>query len=91
MSGKIVINGKEISNPWARFFMILGAVTFSGIIAALVITIVLPLVGVVISFSISLVVGILSLVFFGIPFLLLGGALIGLILAPFYLFFKGKE
>lgn len=88
MAGKIVINGKEVNNPWARFFMILGALVFSGLIAFLVISVILPLIGVVVSFSISLVVGILSIIFFGIPFLLVGGAILGVIIAPFYFLYK---
>lgn len=64
----ININGKEIENPLLKIIIALAVV-------GLVLFIILPLLGVVLSFSVGLVVFLVPAIIIGIPLLVLGGLL----------------
>jgi len=78
----VVWNGREVTNPVAR--AVIGALggLFGCGAAAIVTLSVLALVGVVITSTLAFVVALLAALAVGIPLLVLGSPLIGLILAP---------
>jgi len=80
MSSRIVINGREVTNPLARA----AAVLFALAIVGLVLLIVLPLVGLTIGLTFT-IVGV-SLIVAGVlvPIAMLGGTLFAFIAAPFH-------
>ncbi len=47
MYTRIIINGKEVSNPFVRILLILGAIIVAAVVAAIVIFILLPVIGIV--------------------------------------------
>lgn len=56
MNTRIIINGKEVSNPFTRFLLILGAIIFAALVAAVVIFILLPVIGIAVTLSFGLIV-----------------------------------
>ena len=56
MNTRIIINGKEVSNPFIRFLLILGAIIFAALVAAVVIFILLPVIGIAVTLSFGLIV-----------------------------------
>lgn len=56
MDTRIIINGKEVSNPIARYFLILGAIIFASLVAAVVIFILFPVIGIAVTLSFGLIV-----------------------------------
>jgi len=91
MAAHIVINGREVTNPLAKAAIGTGVVLFSGLIAAAVIFIVLPLAGIVVTLSIGLVGVVLVALGVGIPILLLGGTILGALLTPFTVLKERKK
>jgi hypothetical protein len=89
MGGRVIINGQEITNPVARFFIQVGAVIFAALVVALVLFIVLPIVGVVVAGSVGLALLVVAIVLLALPILLIGGPLLAIILAPFSILFRG--
>ncbi|MCD5416541.1 hypothetical protein LR032_05565 [Candidatus Bipolaricaulota bacterium] len=83
MDSRIVIKGKEITNPFAKAVILIFAILVVGGIAALIIFLVLPLIGIIVSLSLGLVAVFLIGLGIGIPLILIGGALVGAIIAPF--------
>jgi len=55
MNTRIIINGKEVNNPFARFLLILGAIIIAALVTVGVIFILLPLIGVAVTLSIGFV------------------------------------
>ena len=51
MNTRIIINGKEITNPLTRGFLIFGAIIFAALVAAVVIFILLPVIGIAVTLS----------------------------------------
>jgi uncharacterized RDD family membrane protein YckC len=80
---RIVINGKEVTNPVVRALFGMFALLVVGVIAALAIFLILPLVGIVVTVSVGLVGVLLVALGVGIPLMILGGTLIGALLTPF--------
>ena len=83
MATHIVINGREVTNPVAKAAIGMVAVLFAGLVAAAVIFIVLPLVGIAVTLSVGLIGVVLVALGVGIPVLILGGAILGALLTPF--------
>jgi uncharacterized membrane protein len=77
MTTHIIINGKEITNPFVKFLLMLGAVIFSSAVVLTLLLLVLPLAGFVISVSLGLVVSVLIAVFISIPALIIFTAIFG--------------
>jgi hypothetical protein len=55
MNARIIINGKEVTNPFARFLLVLGAIIIAALVTVGVIFILLPLIGVAVTLSIGFV------------------------------------
>ena len=83
MAIHIVINGTEVRNPAAKALIGMWAVVCAGLVAAVAIFLVLPLVGIVVTLSVGLVGVVLIALGVGIPVLILGGTILGVLLAPF--------
>ena len=83
MSNRIVINGREVTNPLAKAAIAGLAVLSALIIVGLVLLIVLPLVGVTVGLTVVTVGVILVIIGVLVPLLILGGTLFALIAAPF--------
>lgn len=83
MAVHIDIKGREVTNPVAKALIGIGAILFSGLVAAAVIFIILPLVGVFVTLSVGLVGVVLVALGVGIPVLILGRVILRVLLAPF--------
>jgi hypothetical protein len=55
MNTRIIINGKEVTNPFARFLLVLGAIIIAALVTVGVIFILLPLIGVAVTLSVGFV------------------------------------
>ncbi|MCK4704993.1 MAG: hypothetical protein KAT90_05900 [Gammaproteobacteria bacterium] len=55
MTTRIIINGKEVTNPFSRALLILSAILITALVTAVVIFILLPLIGIAVTLSISFV------------------------------------
>ncbi|MDH5484912.1 MAG: hypothetical protein OEY43_06700 [Gammaproteobacteria bacterium] len=77
MTTHIIINGREITSPFVKFLFMLAAVVFASVVALLLLLLVLPLAGFVITVSLGLVVSVLVAVFISIPALIIFTALLG--------------
>ena len=83
MATKILINGKEVTNPFLKAFLVLGAIITVAIVAAVVIFILLPIIGVAVTLSagfvlifiVAIVVGIATLAFVTALLAMLFGAM----------------
>ncbi len=53
MKTRIIINGKEVTNPFTRFLLIQGAIVIAALVAAVVIFILFPLIGIAVTLSIG--------------------------------------
>ena len=56
MNTRIIINGKEVCNPFIRFLLILGAIIIAALAAAVVIFILLPVIGIAVTLSFGFIV-----------------------------------
>ena len=56
MKTHIIINGKEVTSPFIKALLILGAIVVAALVMTVVILILLPFVGVVITLSLGFVV-----------------------------------
>jgi len=79
----IEINGKKITNPAAFLFIAIVAVLFTGIMTALVIFLILPITGIVLSLSVGLTILILITVLVGLPLIILIKIILWILLKPF--------
>lgn len=91
MSGRVVINGKEVRNPFARVLVGTLGLVFAGLVVAGVLFFVLPIVGVIVTFSVGLVGVLLVCLGVALPILILGGMLFGVVAMPFSLFDRKKK
>jgi len=55
MNTRIIINGKEISNPFVRGLLILGGIIVAALVTAAVIFILLPIIGIAVTLSIGFI------------------------------------
>ena len=56
MATRIIINGKEVTNPYVKAVFILGAIVVTALVTALVIFVLLPIIGVAVTLSIGFIV-----------------------------------
>jgi uncharacterized membrane protein YccC len=56
MTTRIIINGKEVSNPFVRALLILGGIIIAALVAAAVIFILLPIIGIAVTLSLGFIV-----------------------------------
>ena len=50
-----VINGKEVTNPVAKTTLAFGAILFAALITAIIVSVLLPFVGVVVTLSVGFI------------------------------------
>lgn len=55
MNTHIIINGREVTNPVARFLLILGTVVVASLVIAVVLLVLLPLIGVAVTLSLGFI------------------------------------
>lgn len=55
MNTRIIINGKEVTNPYLKFFLIFGAIIVVSLVAALVIFVLFPIIGIAVTLSVGFV------------------------------------
>ena len=79
----IVVNGKKVTNPVAILIVGLTSVILTGLITALVIFLILPFAGIVLSLSVGLTIVIFIAILVGLPILILGRLIFGMLLRPF--------
>lgn len=80
--GHVYINGKEISNPVAKFFIKLLAVLVGVLVVALGLLLVLPAVGIVVAGALGIALISVLLVVLAVPVFAVGGSVLGLLCAP---------
>lgn len=56
MATRIVIDGKEVTNPLVKAFLILGAIIIAAVVAAVVIFVLLPIIGMAVTLSVGFIV-----------------------------------
>ena len=56
MKTHIIINGQEVTSPFIKALLILGAILVASLVMAVVIFVLLPLIGVVVTLSVGFVV-----------------------------------
>lgn len=82
MSMRIVLNGREVMSPAAKFGLSFAAVLGAAVMTALVVFVLLPLIGIAVTLSVSLFVIILVATVAGIVSLLLGSLLFAWLVGP---------
>lgn len=55
MATRIVINDKEITNPYIKALLILGAILVAALVAVIVIFVLLPIIGIAVTLSMGLI------------------------------------
>ena len=55
MTTRIIINGKEVSNPFTRTLLILAAIIVTALAAALVIFVLFPVIGIAVTLSVGVI------------------------------------
>ncbi len=53
MKTRIIINGNEVTNSFTRFLLIQGAIVIAALVAAVVILILFPLIGIAVTLSVG--------------------------------------
>ncbi|MFK5913627.1 MAG: hypothetical protein QM484_04560 [Woeseiaceae bacterium] len=56
MATQIIINGKEVTNPVTKAFLIIGAIIVAAFVTAFVIFVLLPIIGVAVTLSVGFIV-----------------------------------
>jgi hypothetical protein len=56
MNTRIIINDKEVCNPFTRILLIPGAIIIAALVTAIVIFILLPIIGVAVTLSVGFIV-----------------------------------
>ena len=56
MATRIIINGKEVTNPVTKTFLIFGAIIIAALVSAFVIFVLLPLIGVAVTLSVGFII-----------------------------------
>jgi len=56
MATRILINGKEVTNPFLKTIFILGAILTTALVTSIVIFILLPIIGVAVTLSVGFVI-----------------------------------
>ncbi|MFC1589629.1 hypothetical protein ACFL3P_05085 [Pseudomonadota bacterium] len=55
MTTRIIINGKEVTNPLTRVLLILSAILITALVSAIVIFILLPIIGIAVTLSVGFI------------------------------------
>lgn len=79
MTIRIVVNGNEITNPFAKVFLILGAVLVSAVITALVIFVLFPIIGIAVTLSFGFIIICVVATSAGIAILAFATVILGLL------------
>ena len=79
----IEINGKKITNPIVFAIIGLSAIAVTALIAAIVIFLILPFTGIVLSLSVGLTIVILIAVLIALPFIIMIKIILWILLKPF--------
>ena len=79
MTIRIVINGNEVTNPFAKTFLVFGAVIVAAITTALVIFVLFPIIGIVVTLSAGFIVICIVATIVGIMTLAFGTVMLGLL------------
>lgn len=77
MATLIIINGKEVTNPFVKAFLIFGAICFTSLVAAIVIFVLLPIIGIAATLSFGFVVIFIVATIAGIATLLFVTSILG--------------
>lgn len=56
MATRIIINGKEVTNPVTKAFLIIGAIIVAAFVTAFVILVLLPIIGVAVTLSVGFII-----------------------------------
>ncbi len=83
MSTQIVVNGEKITNSAANAVIVIFALLVVGGITALLLFLILPMIGVILSLSIGLVIVALIVLGVGIPLILASELLVRVVMTPF--------
>ena len=79
MTIRIVINGNEVTNPFAKAFLVFGAVIVAAISTALVIFVLFPIIGIAVTLSAGFIVICIVAIIVGITTLAFGTVMLGLL------------
>jgi hypothetical protein len=79
MTIRIVINGNEVTNPFAKAFLVFGAVIVAAITTALVIFVLFPIIGIVVTLSAGFIAICIVATIVGITTLAFGTVMLGLL------------
>jgi len=82
MTTRIVINGKEVTNPVAKAGLIFGFVFIMFLLSVVIIFVLLPLVGIVMTLSVSFVVIFMATIIAGITALVLSTTVFSWLFGP---------
>jgi hypothetical protein len=55
MNTRIIINGKEVTSPLTKYLLILSAIIIAALVAAVVIFVLFPLIGIVLTLSVGVI------------------------------------
>jgi len=79
MTIHIVVNGKEVTNPFAKAFLAFGAIIIAALVTALVIFVLLPIIGIAVTLSAGFILICIVSTIVGITTLVFGTAILGLL------------
>lgn len=79
MTIRIVINGNEVINPFAKAFLIFGSIVVAAITTALVIFVLFPIIGIAVTLSAGFIIICIVAIIVGITTLAFGTVILGLL------------
>ena len=82
MTTQVVINGKEVTNPFAKAALAFGAILISALVTAVIVFVLLPIIGVAVTLSGGFVAIFIVATIMGIATLMFGAALFGWLFGP---------
>lgn len=82
MTTQVVINGKEITNPIAKAALAFGFILIAALISVVVVFVLLPLVGIVITLSIGFVAVFIAAIVAGFAVLIISTVVFGRLFGP---------
>jgi len=71
MTTRIIINGKEITNPFTRFLLILSTILMTALVSAGVIFVLLPIIGIAVTLSVGFILIVFAAIMVSVVALLL--------------------
>lgn len=82
MTTQVIINGKEITNPIAKAALVFGFILIAALISVVVVFVLLPIVGIVITLSIGFVGVLIAAIIAGFAVLILSATIFGRLFGP---------